>query len=188
MTSQDPSAARPRAIDRVADAAIPTLARLIFAGVLLVYYWNSGLTKLGDTEAGIVAAVLNPDFGAYAQIFPRMMEAASFDISQLPGYARWVVIAGMLAEFLLPVAIILGLLTRLSALGMIAFIVVQSWVDIAGHGAAPADIGAWFDGASGALIVDQRAFWILALVVLVLRGAGPLSLDRLLFGARHRAA
>jgi putative oxidoreductase len=73
-----------------------------------------------------------------------------------------------------------GLLTRLAALGMIGFIFVQSIVDITGHGVAGADIGAWFDKASSALILDQRSFWVFALIVLVVRGAGPLSLDRVL--------
>ena len=30
----------------------PTLARLVFAGVLLVYFWNSARTKLGDGPLG----------------------------------------------------------------------------------------------------------------------------------------
>ena len=49
-------------------------------------------------------------------------------------------------------------------------------------------IGAWFDRQSGSLIMDQRAFWIFLLVVLVLRGGGPLSLDRLLGLERRRSA
>ena len=30
------------------DTVLPTLSRLVFAGVLLAYFWKSGLTKLGD--------------------------------------------------------------------------------------------------------------------------------------------
>ena len=81
----------------------------------------------------------------------------------------------------MPLLIVLGLLTRLAALGMIGFVLLQSLTDIVGHGADAATVGAWFDRASDALILDQRAFWLLALLVLVLNGAGPLSLDRLLF-------
>lgn len=40
--------------------------------------------------------------------------------------------------------------------------------------------GRWFDRASDGLILDQRAMWMLLLVVLVIKGAGPLSLDHLL--------
>ena len=64
---------------------------------------------------------------------------------------------------------------------MIGFVVVQSLTDIVGHGVDAATIGAWFDRASGALILDQRAFWVLVLLVRVFKGAGPLSLDRLWF-------
>jgi putative oxidoreductase len=171
------SLARP--INRIGDEVLPLLARLVFAGVLLVYYWNSGLTKLGDGVLG----VFNPSLGAYAQIFPKQMEAVGYDVSQL-GLFHWaVVVAGTVAEFVLPLLILIGLLTRLSALGMIGFIVVQSLTDLFGHGAIsdPAAFGAWFDRASDALILDQRAFWVLGLLILVFKGAGALSVDRLLF-------
>ena len=69
----------------------------------------------------------------------------------------------------------MGLLTRLSAIGMIGFIIVQSLTDIFGHSG---ELSAWFNKASGELIADQRAFWIFALLILVFKGAGPLSLDR----------
>lgn len=152
------------------DWLLPTLARLVFAGVLLAYFWNSGMTKLGD-------GLFSPSVGAYAQIFPKAMEAAGFDPSQMGLWRTLVVLAGTWAEFLLPVLIVLGLFTRLAALGMIGFVVVQSLTDIVGHGAA---FGAWFDRASDSLIADQRALWCLLLVTLVIKGAGPLSLDRIL--------
>lgn len=58
---------------------------------------------------------------------------------------------------------------------MVGFIFVQSIVDIAGHGV---EAGGWFDRASDGLILDQRLFWIFILMVLVLKGAGPVSLDK----------
>lgn len=161
-----------RWFDREADIAIPTLARVIFIGVLLGYFWNSGLTKLENFPFGL-------SLGSYFQIFPRAMEAAGYDISQLSFWHSLVVWLGTMAELALPVLIALGLLTRLAALGMIIFIIVQSLTDIIGHGATEA-VGAWFDHVSGSLILDQRALWIFLLVVLVLRGAGPISLDRIL--------
>jgi len=166
-------------IDRLGDEVLPLLARLVFAGVLLIYYWNSGQTKLGDGLFG----VFNPSLGAYAQIFPKQMEAVGFDVSQLGPLHRAVVVAGTAAEFILPFMIVIGFLTRLAALGMIGFIVVQSLTDLFGHGAIgdPAVFGAWFDRASDALILDQRAFWVLGLSILVFKGAGALSADRLLF-------
>jgi len=165
------------ALDAAAAPLLPTLARLVFAGVLLFYFWGSAATKLGEGLLG----VFQPAMGAYAQIFPRAFEAVGYDVSQFGLYEWAVVTAGTLAEYILPLLIIIGLLTRLAALGMIGFIVVQSLTDIIGHHADAATIGAWFDRASGALILDQRAFWVLALLILVFKGAGPLSLDRLLF-------
>ncbi len=165
-------------LDAAGEWLLPTLSRLLFVAILFGYYWNSALTKLGDGILGIV----RPSDGAYIQIFPRTVEAAGYDFSQL-GIFHWaVVVAGTWAEFLLPLLIVAGLLTRLAALGMIGFVVVQSWVDVTGHGLGAADIGAWFDRLPSAAIMDQRAFWIFALLVLVLKGAGPLSLDRLLAG------
>jgi putative oxidoreductase len=168
-----------RPITRVGDDALPFLARLTFAGVLFVYFWNSGLTKLGDGIFGI----FNPSLNAYAQIFPKAMEAVSFDVSQLTVFHWAVVTGGTIAEFVLPILIVIGLLTRLAAVGMIGFIIVQSLTDLYGHGAItdPGTLGAWFDGPSDALILDQRAFWVLCLAILVFKGAGALSLDRLLF-------
>ena len=168
-----------RPLDRFGDEALPLMSRLVFAGVLLVYYWNSGLTKLGDGLFGL----FNPSLGAYAQIFPKQMEAVGYDVSQLGAFHWLVVVAGTAAEFILPLLIIIGLLTRLAALGMIGFVAVQSLTDLYGHGgiAHIETVGAWFDGASDALILDQRAFWVLGLSILVLKGAGALSVDRLLF-------
>ena len=46
----------------------------------------------------------------------------------------------------------------------------------------PETLGAWFDRIPDSLILDQRLFWVTLLILLVIRGAGPLSLDRLLVG------
>lgn len=163
-------------LDKASGIILPSLARLVFAGVLLIYFWNSALTKVGDGILGIV----KPSLGAYAQIFPRQMEAVGYDVSQLNSFHWLVVTAGTLAEFILPLLIVIGLLTRLAALGMIGFIIVQSLTDIVGHHADAATIGSWFDRASDALIADQRALWILLLLILVIKGAGSLSVDRIL--------
>lgn len=161
------------------DPGLPLLARLIFAAVLLRYFWASALTKLGDGAFGI----LQPSVGAYAQIFPRQMAAVGYDISQL-GALHWaVVVAGTWAEFLLPLAIVLGLFTRLAALGMIGFVTVQSLTDLYGHGGIehPATLGALFDRAPDGVILDQRLLWGYLLAVLVVKGGGWLSADRLIF-------
>lgn len=167
-------------LDRIAPAVLPTLARLAFAAVLLVYFWTSARTKLGDGLLGL----FRPSDGAYIQIFPKAVEAAGYDFAQL-GLFHWAVaLAGTWAELLLPLLIVIGLFTRFAALGMIGFVLVQSATDILGHGVAGEDLGRWFDAASGALVLDQRALWVFLLATLVLTGGGPLSLDRLL--ARRR--
>jgi putative oxidoreductase len=155
--------------DRLADWILPTLARLVFAGVLLGYFWASAMTKFQGP--------FTPSIGAYGQIFPRAFEAVGFDPSGLGLWHQLVALAGGYAEFVLPALIVVGLLTRVAALGMAGFVVVQSLTDMFGHGAAA---GFWFDRASDALILDQRALWLLLLAVLVLKGAGPLSADRVL--------
>lgn len=171
-------------LTRASDEALPLAARVVFAAVLFGYFWTSGLTKIGD-------GLFSPSVGAYAQIFPRVFEAAGYDAGQMAGWQTLVVLAGTLAEFVLPILIVIGLFTRLAALGMAGFIVVQSLTDIVGHKAGPETIGAWFDRASDAAIMDQRAFWVLLLLILIGKGAGMLSVDGLLrrvfpSAARHR--
>ncbi len=158
-----------------ADWLIPTLARFLFAAILMVYFLNSGLTKIGDGFAGI----WTPSVGAYAQIFPRILEAAGYDTDALSFFHRLVVVAGTWAEFILPALIVAGFLTRLAALGMIGFVVVQSLTDVYGHGQI-GEIGGWFDRFPDAIILDQRALWVFLLMVLVIKGGGPLSFDRAL--------
>lgn len=165
-----------------ADGLLGGIARFLFAALFLFYFWVSGLTKLGDGFFGL----FSPALGAYAQIFPRAMEAAGYDVSQLSILHTLVVLAGTWAEFILPLLIVIGLLTRLSALGMIGFVVVQSLTDLYGHGVIdePSTVGTWFDKIPDSVIMDQRALWIFLLLVLVVKGAGPLSVDHIL-AKRH---
>ena len=161
-----------------AEWLLPTLARFLFAAILLMYFWVSGLTKLGDGFAGI----FSPSTGAYAQIFPRVLEAAGYDASQLALWQKLVVLGGTWAEFILPLLIVIGLFTRLAALGMIGFLAVQTLTDLYGHGAWGDSkvLGAWFDRFADGIIMDQRALWVFLLLVIVVKGAGPLSFDRAL--------
>ncbi len=151
--------------------ALPLLARLTFALVLLRYFWNSALTKLDGP--------LTLSANAYAQIFPKRLEAAGHDHTTMPAWTDFVVFAGTYAEFILPALIVLGLLTRLAALGMIGIIAVQSLTDLFGHGgiAHEATLGAWLDAAPDGVILDQRLLWLTLLATLVVKGGGWLSLD-----------
>ncbi|MDB3922411.1 DoxX family protein [Paracoccaceae bacterium] len=152
------------------------LARFVFAAVLLVYFWASGLSKLG---AGL-PELFHPSAGAYVQIFPKQMEAFGYDPSQFGLFHYLVVLMGVLSEFLIPLMITIGLLTRYAALGMIAFIAVQTATDLFGHGVLedPTTLGKWFDRSSSSVIMDQRLLWLFVLFFLVRHGGGVLSLDQ----------
>lgn len=159
-------------LDR-ADWLLPTLARLAFAAVLFGYFWASALTKFDGGP-------FSPSVGAFAQIFPRALEAAGYDPSALGPGARLIVLLGGWAEIALPLLIVAGLFTRLAALGMIGFVLVQSLTDVFGHHATPETLGMLFDRIPDAAILDQRLLWGVLLAILVLKGGGPLALDRLL--------
>ena len=158
-------------LEPLSTPVLTTLARFVFAAVLLMYFWNSGLTKIPDGFANL----LSPSFNAFAQIFPKGAEAASYDVTQATAFQKAVILAGTWSEFLLPALVVLGLFTRAAALGMVGFVVVQSLTDVFAHGG---ETGRWFDNLSDAAILDQRAFWVFLLLYLVFKGGGPLSLDR----------
>ena len=160
-------------LEPMSTPVLTTLARFVFAAVLLVYFWNSGLTKIPDGLGNL----FSPSFNAFAQIYPKGAEAASYDITQATAFQKAVILGGTWAEFILPALVLLGLFTRAAAFGMIGFVVVQSLTDVIGHGG---ETGAWFDNLSDAAILDQRAFWVFLLLYLVFKGGGPLSLDRVL--------
>ncbi len=156
-------------------ALLASLARFVFAAVLLVYFWASATSKLGEGMFGF----LFPDVGAYVQIFPKQMELVNYDTSQLGVFHWLVVLIGTWAEFILPFLLVIGLFTRLAALGMIGFIAVQTATDLFGHNLIndPTTIGALFDRIPDSAITDQRLLWFFVLLVIVIKGAGPLSLD-----------
>lgn len=167
-----------RGLERLTDGWLTGLAaRFVFVAVLLLYYWNSALTKIGDGFAGVFQIA----DGAYFQIVPPIVEAADYDASAV-AFLPWglIVTLGTYAEFVLPALIVIGLFTRLAAFGMIVFVVVQSYVDIAFHGVEAETIGVLFDRLPSATIMDQRALWIFLLLVLVIKGAGAVSVDALI--------
>ncbi|WP_264210163.1 DoxX family protein [Leisingera thetidis] len=164
-------------VERAGSWLLPLAARFVFASTLLFYFWNSGLTKLGSGFRGL----FSPSIGAYSQIFPKQLEAAGYDVSQFSFFHKLVVLAGTYAEFILPLLIVIGLAARLASLGMIGFVAVQSLTDVYGHGATDdKTLGALFDRFPDAVILDQRLFWVFLLAVLVIKGAGALSVDALL--------
>ncbi|MBE9636384.1 DoxX family protein [Salipiger mangrovisoli] len=157
------------ALNRLAPAVLGLAGRLVFAATLAGFFWSSALTKIDGFGLSL---------NAYAQIYPRAMEAVGYDASKLGPVAHLVVAAGTAAEFTLPFLLILGLMTRLAALGMIGFLVVVSLTDILGHGVDASAIGALFDREADAPILDQRLLWGFLMLVLAFTGGGALSLDR----------
>lgn len=151
-------------------------ARFGFASLLPLYYWQSAANKIGDGFFGF----LSPSIGAYASIIPPIMEEAGFDPSAISFPWHVVVYAGTWTEFLLPALIVLGLFSRIAAIGMIGFIAVQSYVDVKFHGLEDKFVGSMFDRFPDAIIWDQRLLWVFVLVVIIIHGAGKLSLDHLL--------
>ena len=158
-------------------------ARFVFAAVLLLYYLNSAATKVGKGFPDMFF----PQVGAYAQILPKVAQSYSYNTSKIPFFPYDLIVwAGTYAEFILPVLIVVGLFTRLAALGMIGFIAVQTYVDITAHGVDEKTIGGLFNRLPGELIADQRTLWVFVLLVLVVKGGGALSLDRVLGGRFSR--
>ena len=156
-------------------------ARFVFASLLLLYYLNSGWGKLGDGLFGF----LNPNSGAFVTIFPKAMEAVSYDHTELAFIPyHLVVYLGTWAEIILPIFVVIGLFARLSAVGMIFFVIVQSIVDVYGHGIDAKSIGSMFDRLPDAIIWDQRMQWVFVLAMIVVHGAGKISVDHLLSRAK----
>lgn len=149
------------------------LARLVFLAVLLPYYINSALTKF-DGPFSIADS-------AYYQIALPAVDAAGGDVSAVSIFP-WglMVLFGSYGEIILPLLLVAGLSTRIAALGMIGFIIVQTLTDVLVHNVDATTIGALFDRFPDSVILDQRLLWIFPLIYLVVKGAGPFSLDKLL--------
>lgn len=149
------------------------LARLVFLAVLLPYYINSALTKF-DGPFSIADS-------AYYQIALPAVDAAGGDVSAVSLFP-WglMVLFGSYGEIILPLLLVAGLSTRIAALGMIGFIIVQTLTDVLVHNVDATTIGALFDRFPDSVILDQRLLWIFPLIYLVVRGAGLFSLDKLL--------
>jgi len=165
-------------LERLGDSwLLGLIARFAFAAVLWGYYINSAKTKVGEGLFGFFS--ISP--GAYYQIALPAVEAAGGDVDAV-SFVPWglIVYLGTYAEFLLPSLIVIGLFSRIAALGMIGFIIVQSFVDITVHQIGAESIGALFDRFPDSLIADQRLLWLVPLMVLAIKGPGLLSVDGLL--------
>ncbi|WP_412049930.1 MULTISPECIES: hypothetical protein [unclassified Hoeflea] len=160
------------------------VARFTFASVLWGYFLNSAGTKVGDGFLGFFS--IQP--GAYYQIALPAVEAAGGNVDAV-SFFPWglIVLLGTYAEFILPLLIIIGLFSRVAALGMMVFITVQSFVDVTVHKVGAETIGTLFDRFPDGLIADQRLLWLVPLLVIVLKGPGLLSVDAILARARPQS-
>lgn len=182
-------------LKRLHDAAFSTVertldgwflglaARFVFAAVLWMYFLNSARTKVGEGLLGFFSI----RDSAYYQIALPAVDAAGGDVSQV-AFLPWglMVLMGTYAEFVLPLLVVVGLFARIAAVGMIAFVAVQTLVDVTVHQVGPETIGALFDRFPDSVILDQRLLWVFPLVYVALKGAGSVSLDRLAAGAWMR--
>jgi len=141
---------------------------------LWLYFLNSARTKVGEGILGFFTIRDN----AYYQIAMPAVDAAGGDVSQV-AFLPWglMVFMGTYGEFILPLLVVFGLFARIAALGMIAFIGVQTLVDVTVHQVGPETIGALFDRFPDAVIMDQRLLWLFPLVYVAVKGAGAVSLD-----------
>ena len=146
-------------LDAIPYSVIALLLRVVAAHPFFV----SGQTKIEGPTIG------REIYGLDLTIqIPTAIRSATFtlfaDELRLPFLSPNVaayVTTGM--EFVLPLLLMLGLLSRLSALGLLAItMVIQIFV-------YP---DAWW---------TAHAYWAALLIVLIARGAGAISLDRLIF-------
>lgn len=129
-----------RLLARIPDGVMVLLARVGMAGL----FWRSGQTKVDGWQ------VTDSTVGLFAD---------EYKVPVLPPeVAAWLA-AG--AEHLFPVLLIVGLATRISALGLIVMtLVIQVFV-------YPAS---WPDHLT----------WLAALLLIAVKGPGPLSVDALI--------
>lgn len=165
-------------LERQADSwLLGLIARFVFAAVLYGYFLNSARTKVGEGLLGFFS--IQP--GAYYQIAYPAVEAAGGDVGAV-AFLPWglIVVMGTYAEFILPLLIVIGLFSRIAAIGMMVFIAVQTLVDVTVHQIGAEAVGALFDRFPNAIILDQRLLWLVPLLVIALKGPGLLSVDALL--------
>jgi putative oxidoreductase len=146
--------------------ALPLLARLALAGV----FWRSLLTKVEVTKLFPYTELIN-DFAVQRHhvrvpSLPLDIKASTFQIFETE-YAlplipvEWATWMATLAEFLLPLLLVFGLLTRLSAAALLGMtVVIQLFV-------YP---DAWW---------ATHALWAVMAVYLAVQGPGRISADHL---------
>lgn len=141
-------------LERIPDALIALLGRFSIAAI----FWKSGQTKVQDFAIDIVS-------GEFQFGLPRLSDSVVElfrDEYRLPLIAPEIAAPlAAFAEHLLPLLILLGLATRLSALGLL---VMTATIQLLVYP------DAW----------PTHGVWAAVLLFLVARGPGALSLDHLI--------
>lgn len=151
-----------RVVAAIPESAVALLARFSLAGV----FWRSGQTKVEGFAIDLVEG--HVDLG-----WPRLSANAvdlfreEYRLPLLP--PEWGALLAATGEHLLPALLLVGLATRFSAAGLLAMTAVIQWLVYP---------GAW----------PTHGVWAVALLWLMLRGPGVVSLDHLLASAQRRLA
>ncbi len=149
-----------RVVASIPESAVALLARFSLAGV----FWRSGQTKVEGFAIDLVDGRV--DLG-----WPRLSANAvdlfreEYRLPLLP--PEWGALLAATGEHMLPALLLVGLATRFSAAGLLAMTAVIQLLVYP---------GAW----------PTHGVWAAALLWLMLRGPGAVSLDHLLAGAQRR--
>lgn len=148
-----------RAFDRIPHSFVALLARL---GIALTF-WTSGQTK-------IEGLVLDPIGGSISLGWPTMSDMAfelfrsEYALPVIP--PDWAAYMAATAEHVLPLLLVLGLASRLSALGLLIMtLVIQIFVY--------------------PLAYPTHLMWAAVLLYIMARGPGAVSLDHVLSRRRR---
>jgi len=147
-------------MSKIPVGAISLLARLVMASI----FWKSAMTKIalndaggGDFSLSQIWNVISLDWTVMDSTY--MLFEYEYDLPVLP--ANWAAHMALSAEILLPIALVLGLFTRFAALAMLGMtLVIQIFV-------YP---NLW----------SVHGLWAVALLLIMTKGAGRLSLDYVL--------
>lgn len=159
-------------------SGLTTAARLTFAAVLLPYFIISAVTKFGGMMLSMGPDVPGTwlSIGAFYRFAPTTAEALMAGQALPIGISLFA--HGMaVAELVLPVLISAGLATRFAAAAMILFITITTGIDISSHPEAAVLAGSMFDAYPFDELTDMRLLWAMLAAILLVHGAGPLSLD-----------
>jgi putative oxidoreductase len=143
---------------RIPESLVLLLARLAVAHA----FWVSGQTKVSGPVVPLNLGFADLSFTLPTGIKPATYYLFATEYAGVPLPPALGAVLSSVAETLLPIALVLGLATRFAALGLLVMtLVIQVFV-------FP---DAWW---------TVHVYWTTLLVLLMARGAGAISIDRLI--------